>query len=89
MIIANTIVLAVDDYPNAMASNNLKFKGGGKSAVTSATVILAFNDFFCFLFLTEMILKLIALHPKNYFKDSFNCFDCFVVMISVVDYIIA
>jgi hypothetical protein len=35
-----------------------------------------------------MILKLIALHPRNYFKDSYNCFDSFVVAISVVDDVI-
>lgn len=36
-----------------------------------------------------MIIKLIALHPKNYIKDSFNAFDAFVVTISLVDWIIS
>jgi hypothetical protein len=35
-----------------------------------------------------MILKLIALHPRNYFKDSYNCFDCFVVAISIIDFVV-
>jgi hypothetical protein len=89
MIIANTIALAIDDYPNLMWSNNAKFKGGGMTAPTTQSVLAACNDFFTFLFLTEMILKLIALHPRNYFKDSYNCFDSFVVSISVIDYVIS
>ena len=36
-----------------------------------------------------MILKLIALHPKNYFLDNFNAFDSFVVVISIVDWVIS
>lgn len=89
MIIGNTVVLAIDDYPNLMWSNNAKFMGGGSEAPTIKSVLHACNNFFTFLFLTEMILKLIALHPKNYFKDSYNCFDCFVVSISIIDYVIS
>jgi hypothetical protein len=51
-------------------------------------VLLQLNYFFTFLFFAEMILKLIALHPKNYFKDSYNCFDCFVVAISIIDFVV-
>jgi hypothetical protein len=47
------------------------------------------NEFFCWFFFGEMILKLIALHPKNYFLDNFNAFDSFVVVISIVDWVIS
>ena len=46
------------------------------------------NYYFGALFLCEMILKIFALGPGNYIKDSFNCFDAVVVTISVVDFVI-
>lgn len=88
MIIGNTFTLAIDDYPNKLSSNNAKFAGGGINATTYDTVLGNLNDYFTFLFLAEMLIKLIALHPKNYFRDSFNLFDSIVVAISVIDFII-
>jgi hypothetical protein len=46
------------------------------------------NTFFTWVFLLELILKIIGLGIVNYFKDSFNCFDASVVLFSLVDYII-
>jgi len=40
------------------------------------------------IFFSEMILKIIGLGLNNYFKDSFNKFDCVVVMISILDFAI-
>lgn len=77
LIIANTVVLASDDYP-----------GQPQSKAKAATINIL-NEFFCWFFFAEMILKLIALHPKNYFKDNFNAFDCFVVVVSVIDWVIS
>jgi hypothetical protein len=36
------------------------------------------------LFLFELVLKMVGLTPRYYFKDSFNCFDFVIVMISLV-----
>lgn len=88
MIIGNTITLAIDDYPNQLASNNAKFAGGGTNATSIKSVLGNLNDYFTFLFLAEMLIKLVALHPKNYFRDNFNLFDSIVVAISVIDFII-
>jgi len=44
------------------------------------------NDVLAWIFFGEMVLKLIALHPRNYFKDNYNSFDAFVVLISMVDF---
>jgi hypothetical protein len=36
------------------------------------------------LFLLELVLKMVGLTPRHYFRDSFNCFDFVIVMISLV-----
>lgn len=41
------------------------------------------------IFIAEMILKWMGLGFKEYFADSFNQFDCFVVMSSIVELIVA
>lgn len=38
-----------------------------------------------FIFLLEMILKLIALKPQGYIKSRWNIFDGIVVIISLID----
>ena len=40
------------------------------------------------IFFAEMIIKMIGLGLKEYSADSFNVFDCTIVMISVFDFII-
>lgn len=71
LIIANTIVLSIDGYPQSEQK-------------TRALAIA--NDFFTIAFLVEMILKLIGLGFKNYVKDSFNLFDGIVVVLSLIDF---
>lgn len=44
------------------------------------------NDVFTLIFLIEMYIKLIALTPRGYIRDGMNCFDGFIVIVSVVDY---
>jgi hypothetical protein len=41
-----------------------------------------------FIFFGEMLLKLVGLGLSNYFKDNFNVFDCVVVMVSLIDFVI-
>jgi hypothetical protein len=44
-----------------------------------------FNTAFFGIFLIEMIIKLIGFGFKQYFVDSYNSFDAFIVLVSVID----
>lgn len=68
-IIINIIVLAMD------------YEG---MTETYERTLDTFSDFFSWLFLVELICKLIA-HGKYYFKDSWNILDCLIVVVSMVD----
>ena len=70
MILWNTIVLASDSYPVDRQYEK-----------TSAIL----NTLFTYTFLAEMIIKLLGFGVKEYAKDSFNLFDAFVVIISLVE----
>lgn len=52
-------------------------------------VLFIFNEFFTWSFLLELIVKLIGLGPKNYFKDKYNIFDTIIVIISLIDWTIS
>ncbi|NXK71417.1 SCN4A protein, partial [Amazona guildingii] len=41
---------------------------------------------FTLIFTAEMILKIIALDPYNYFQQKWNIFDCMVVMIDLISF---
>ena len=43
------------------------------------------NQVFGWLFLLEMVIKLIGLGPKEYARDRFNLFDCFIVLFSTFE----
>ena len=73
LIIANTVVLASDSYPEDR-----------KIADEAA----AANDFFTFCFLAEMIIKLLGLGPKAYTKEGFNLFDAAIVVLSMIEFAI-
>jgi len=69
-IILNTVCLALDRYPISDAEVNR---------------LEQLNLFFSTVFLLEMIIKMIGLGFRCYFRDPFNSFDCFIVVISTVD----
>ena len=48
----------------------------------------AVNNILSWIFFAEMVIKLIGLGFREYANDSFNLFDCSVVMISLVENII-
>lgn len=68
-IIANTVILALDSYPE------------GKFALYLDSI----NSVFAGIFFLEFLLKLLAFGPKEYFRDSFNFLDCIVVVATVVN----
>jgi hypothetical protein len=47
------------------------------------------NVFFTWIFVAEMIVKLIGLGFKNYIKDNYNLFDAVIVILSLVDWTIS
>eukprot|EP00960_Hanusia_phi_P032705 750013-Hanusia_phi.AAC.1 len=42
------------------------------------------NFFFTYIFGGECLIKMLALHPRRYFKNGWNKFDFFIVMISFI-----
>lgn len=69
-ILLNTFVLSLDHY--------------GISPEFEEALYLC-NVFFTVVFAVEMVLKLVGLGPKAYFKDSMNYFDTLVVLLSVAE----
>ena len=72
-IIANTYVLAMDKYPEDPAET---------------VVVDILNEVFTWAFVIEMVIKLIGLGFRDYSRDSFNLFDAFIVVLSIVDIIV-
>ena len=74
-IILNTLVLSLDKYPVDPQLNNVTEK---------------INIVFALIFTFEMIVKMIGVGIKNYFKGTaFNSFDCVIVLSSIADIIIS
>lgn len=44
---------------------------------------------FSAIFIVEMFLKIGGLGFKEYFKDAFNIFDCFISMAALSDFVIS
>ena len=73
LIIANTIVLALEKYPEDPEETK---------------IVDILNEVFTWAFVIEMVIKLIGLGFKEYARDSFNLFDAFIVVLSIVDIIV-
>ena len=55
---------------------------------TNGGIMIRFQQGFAFLFGLEMILKMIALTPRCYFKHKWNILDFVVTIIGLVDAIL-
>ena len=73
MIIANTITLAIEKYPEDPEQ-------------TKISDLL--NEIFTWIFVLEMVIKLTGLGFKNYIKDRMNIFDAIVVVLSIIDFVL-
>jgi hypothetical protein len=73
LIICNMVLLTMDDLYTTKAE---------------AKKLHSFNEYLSLIFLIELILKMIGLGPKIYLKDSYNRFDAFVVLCSIVEFIL-
>jgi hypothetical protein len=73
-IIGNTLILSLDKYPVDLETNY---------------VVEKLNIMFTFLFIFELILKIVAMGPKAYYKGNyFHIFDTLIVLASAADVII-
>ena len=73
-IVLNTIALCITWY---------------EQPLIIATVTFALNYVFSGIFLIEATLKIIGLGIKSYFKDKWNRFDFFIVILTIVAEIVA
>jgi hypothetical protein len=69
----NTVILALDSYP----IDTSKEKAFDK-----------INSVLTWMFLGEMVMKLIGLGVATYVKDRFNIFDAFIVILTVAENIV-
>ena len=75
IIMCNTAILSLDKYPVNLPQ---------------AYVLEKVNIAFTLIFTIEMIIKLVALGLKGYFRGTwFNSFDCFIVIASLIDLIVS
>ena len=72
LIIGNTLVLAMDSYPQSPSRGEFL-----KEA----------NTTFSLMFAAEMLLKIFAYGPGGYVRDTFNMFDGVLVLLSLIDII--
>lgn len=80
LIIANSIFMGIES-PDIDDDSALR------------TVLTVANDVFCFLFLGEMLIKWCAMGvfigPDTYLDDGWNRLDCFIVTVSLVDFVMS
>ncbi|NWX65066.1 SCN2A protein, partial [Promerops cafer] len=69
-IVLNTLFMAMEHYPMTEHFDNVLTVG---------------NLVFTGIFAAEMVLKIIAMHPFNYFQVGWNIFDSFIVTLSLVE----
>uniref|UniRef100_A0A8B9SFU0 Sodium channel protein n=1 Tax=Apteryx owenii TaxID=8824 RepID=A0A8B9SFU0_APTOW len=69
-IVLNTLFMAMEHYPMTEEFENVLTVG---------------NLVFTGIFTAEMVLKLIALDPYEYFQQGWNIFDSFIVTLSLVE----
>lgn len=70
VIVLNTVCLGMDKYPAFNPSILM--------------CLSQLNVLFTIIFTAEVIIKIIALQPKVFFKEGFNIFDFFIVVASLV-----
>jgi hypothetical protein len=75
VILLNTIVLALDKYPD--------FEG------EIMNVFHVANTAFTIIFTFEVVIKLIGLGVKVFSSDRFNLFDAFIVVVSILEMLLA
>ena len=70
LILLNSVLMASEMYNQSETLGNIQYFG---------------NVVFTVLFTIEMLMSMIGLGLKGYFSDGFYCFDCVVVVLSLVE----
>ena len=70
VVITNAVIMALDRYPEPLSS---------------AKLLDLLNQVFSWIFLIEMIVKILGIGFREYVRDRFNLFDAFIVILSLVD----
>jgi Ion transport protein len=68
--------------------NTLILAGDGLAPDSWSDTFTNMNLAFTIIFTIEMVIKMYGLGIKRYVKDAFNVFDCFVVILSLVELVI-
>ncbi|KAH9495026.1 Sodium channel protein type 2 subunit alpha [Bulinus truncatus] len=69
-IVVNTLFMAMDHYDMDPSLQHVSSQA---------------NEVFTGIFAAEAFLKILALSPVIYFKDGWNIFDCFIVVLSLME----
>ena len=72
-ILINTIALSLDRFPISKSES---------------LIYDYINSVSTFLFISEMLIKIIGLGLKTYLSDGMNLFDCVVCIVSLIEFII-
>ncbi|KAJ3601851.1 hypothetical protein NHX12_029613 [Muraenolepis orangiensis] len=73
-IVLNTLFMAMEHYPMSEPFEHVLYVG---------------NLVFTGIFAGEMFIKLMAMDPYYYFQEGWNCFDSFIVTLSLVELLLA
>jgi len=72
-ILINTIALSLDRYPISKSESFIYDQ---------------INSVSTFVFIVEMLIKIIGLGLKTYLSDGMNLFDCVVCIVSLIEFIL-
>ena len=72
-ILINTIVLSLDRFPISESESSIYDQ---------------VNTVSTFVFIAEMLIKMIGLGLKTYLLDGMNLFDCVVCIVSLIEFIL-
>jgi len=72
-IIINTIILSLDRHPISKKEEE---------------VHVYFHNILASIFLVELLIKILGLGFRTYWKELFNRFDCVIVLLSAVDMLV-
>jgi hypothetical protein len=71
VIIANSVLLTLNKYPQYDES--------------FISILNKLNFVFTFMFTMEIVVKIVGLSPKTFFKDKYHIFDLGVVLVSIIE----
>ncbi|CAB4055060.1 SCN2A [Lepeophtheirus salmonis] len=77
-IAVNVIFMALDRY-------DIEYDANGGMSPFLSSVLTQGNYFFTTIFAVESFIKLVAMSPRYFFSEGWNCFDFLIVVLSLVE----